>query len=292
MWEQHDEGRAVRLRPIDDVIKELVFLKDRYAIDGFHIVDDTFNVSKKRVIEFCDKLMDAKLDLIWGRQVRANLFDEELVRIAKRANCVQFEFGVESGSQRLLDKIKKRITVEQIKFAFSTCSKYGMRTFANILVNLPTETEQDVKETEQLMEEIRATVYGFGITVPYPGTALFNKYFATKILKENYPLFSDARVDRESFRMSQHKIDLEKVLDGWDRKFRYSVCNELFVSKEYRNRVLKSKRIGKYISTFVIKPFKSRINMRKMYKNYYGIYSVIARSGKFWRRPCRESCSS
>ena len=106
IWNQNT-GKCVRHRPIDNVIDEIEYLKNTYDIDAFYILDDTFTFQKERVHEFCAKLKSKELDLIWGAETRVNLIDEKMVRAMKDAGCIQLDFGVESGSQKMLDTVKK-----------------------------------------------------------------------------------------------------------------------------------------------------------------------------------------
>lgn len=148
----------MRYRPVDQVIDELELLRKDYEIDSFYVLDDCFMINKERTIEFCQKMMASNVNMIWGAETRANLVrkkDEDVLRLMKKAGLVQLDFGVESGSPAMLREIKKAITVSQTREAFGLCRNKGIRTYANIMYNLPHETEDDVKMTNQLIDEIR-----------------------------------------------------------------------------------------------------------------------------------------
>lgn len=175
-------GYKIRERNIDDIIKELRFLSKTYKIEGFCILDDTFTVRTERVIKFCSKLRESGLNLKWGCQARVNFFNEEQAVELKKSGCLQVDFGVESGSQKVLDYIKKGITVEQSKKAFEICKKYKLRSLATIMIGTPHETMEDIQKTKELLKEIKPDYTGFFFTTPYPGTELYKQTLENKWL--------------------------------------------------------------------------------------------------------------
>jgi len=106
-----------RLRTIDDIVKEITFLKDRYDIDGVHLVDELAVISKKRTLALSKALHS--LNLLWDCQGRVNTVDCETLHIMKKSGCVAIGYGIESGSQKILDNMNKKITVEQITNAMT-----------------------------------------------------------------------------------------------------------------------------------------------------------------------------
>jgi len=163
-----------RVRDIDDVISEIKFLKKTYNIEALWVLDDTFTLSESRVIEFCEKLKRENLGLKLDAQTRVNTFTEKMAIAMKDAGFVQVEFGVESGSQKVLDGYKKGTSVEQIKKAFEIAHKYGFTTFANFIVGAPNETLEDIEMTKHLIKEIKPTTVGVSFLTAYPGTELYD----------------------------------------------------------------------------------------------------------------------
>ncbi|MFH1423766.1 MAG: radical SAM protein [Candidatus Nealsonbacteria bacterium] len=175
-------GYKVRERNIDDVIEELKFLSEKYKIEGFDILDDTFTVKTERVVEFCGKLRESGLNLKWGCQARVNFFNETQAAALKKAGCLQVDFGVESGSPRVLNYLKKGITVEQSKKAFKICQKYKLRSLATFMIGTPHETMEDVQKTKELLKELKPDYIGIFFTTPYPGTELYKQTLENKWL--------------------------------------------------------------------------------------------------------------
>jgi hypothetical protein len=99
-------------------------------IGGFIIMDDLFAVDPSRVRKICSMIKESGLDIVWNCEIRADMITEELVRTMKGAGCCQVLMGIETGSQRLLDLVRKDITVEDIRRASSLIHEAGMEVYA------------------------------------------------------------------------------------------------------------------------------------------------------------------
>ncbi|MBL7085059.1 MAG: radical SAM protein [Candidatus Omnitrophica bacterium] len=171
----------------------------------------------------------------------------------KKSGCIQVDLGVESGSLEVLKRLKKGISVEEIKRVFSACRKVGMRTFANILINVPDETEDEINETLKLLDEIHPTVTSFNIFIPYVGTAIYNQYKLELEPKEyallNLPPRELARNPR--FRFAKHNIDFNKfyVLNHKKYNSPFTFLPDYF-SSYYLNQLIRSKKKKDYLSNF------------------------------------------
>jgi radical SAM superfamily enzyme YgiQ (UPF0313 family) len=207
-----NSNKKVNYRPIVNVIEEIKQLKDKYNIDSFYILDDTFLLKKSRVIEFVEGLRSRKIDLIWAMETRVNLIDEETAKLVRGAGCIQIDFGVESGSEDALIRMKKGITVEQIRRAFDICKKYNLRTLATFMFNTPGETAEDVEKTLEMMRMIKPTRLSICLTVPFPGTAIYNEYVNPPLTKEEYEIYNTPylylKVVDSRFYMARHQIDV------------------------------------------------------------------------------------
>lgn len=166
-------GRKLRFKPLKNIEREVECLKHDYGIEGIWIIDDTFTVNGQHVMDVCSILK--KYNLIWGCQTRVDTINEKLIKIMKDSGCVQIDFGVESGSQRILDEVVgKGTTVAQTVSAFNLAKKYKLRTFANFMVGLPTETYEELEKTKEVADLINADLYLFSIATPLPGTRLYD----------------------------------------------------------------------------------------------------------------------
>ena len=150
--------------------EEILSLKDKYKINAFYIIDDLFTLNKHKVREFCGFI--AKSGLVWCCNARVNTLDEETIKLMSESGCVQLDMGIERGSDEALKRLKKGITIAQVKETFRLCKKYKIRTFANFLVNIPEETSQDWYDIEKLIKEIKPTITCINVYQYYEGCAL------------------------------------------------------------------------------------------------------------------------
>ncbi len=130
-------GRKTRHREPKEVIEEILHLVKEYGIEAIWFTDDTPTVNKKWLGELCSLLIEDGTPIKWACQARANSIDENLLKKMKKAGCIQMEFGVESGSQKVLNALKKGVTVNQTIEAFKLCKKLKIRTMANIMIANP-----------------------------------------------------------------------------------------------------------------------------------------------------------
>lgn len=242
-------GRFLRFRSPKNVADEIEYLTKKYKIDGFYIIDDAFTLQPTHAIEFCDELISRKLNLIWACETRVNRVNTELLKKMRKAGCIQVDFGVESGSPECLKRVKKGITVDQIKDAFAACKKVGIRTFANILINLPGETEDELKQTFDLLEQIKPTVTSFNTFTPYVGTDIYDNW-QVKLSPKDYSILGEPPlqlVTNPQFRFADHQLDLEEFYRANHKKYN-SLKNSIGVlaSTGYIKCLLKSRKKAEY----------------------------------------------
>ncbi len=142
-------------------------------IGAFIFNDDLFSLDTKRVRRLCTLLKEKGIDILWNCEMRADTVEPELLREMKEAGCCQILVGLESGSQRMLDMVDKETSLDVLKRAYRTIHENGMEAYSMILIGLPRETEQDIRETEKLLNEVRSDFNEFCVYVPYPGTKLY-----------------------------------------------------------------------------------------------------------------------
>lgn len=257
-----------RLRSPEHLFNEVKHLRKKYKIDSFYFIDDLFTLNKDHVKKFCQLLSKSGLGLIWGCSSKVTTVNYETLKLMRDAGCVQIDFGVERGSNEALRKIKKGITVEIIKKVFFNCRKLGIRTFANMLVNLPGETEKDLEDILKLLDEIKPTIVSLNIFTPYPGTEIFETY-NVKIPKNEYSkLMKDAPVlikeDPENFKFYKHNVDLGEWTDKYNKKYNKILPTLFFYfSPRYLKNLAMSKmkinyleKMGELLKEFINQKFK------------------------------------
>ncbi len=166
-------GRKVRFRDVDDVVDELEFLYKKYGMIYFSIRDDNFTLKKERVQELSHKLIKKKLYMMWNCQARVDTVDQEMLVAMKKAGLEHIQYGVESGSEKVLALYDKKITIEKIIQAAMLTRKVGVYLSVYLMVGMHQETYKDIKKTKKL---ITMMLPGDCVVSPvalYPGTKLY-----------------------------------------------------------------------------------------------------------------------
>ena len=228
-------GRIVRMRSAASIIREIKFLKKRYDIRATGFSDDLFMVDRKRFLEFCKGMINEKLNLIWGCTGRVNLVDEEMLRLMKAAGCVRIGYGIESGSQKMLDSMKKKVTVEQARRAIELTRKVGIICDTSFIIGVPGETRETVRETIDFIKEMDITISGFFYATPYPGTELYRQAKQMGKIKneEEYVMSLGDATD--------FTINLTEFTDAELINLRGSVQEEMWMSY-FRRHIFKGAR--------------------------------------------------
>lgn len=156
------------------VIEQINYLQSEYGVSHVNFLEDNFTVNKKRLIEICDALIKERTDLEWECESRIGSLDRNLLQKMKRSGCIIIGFGVESGSPRILELLRKDITVAQTIQTFNLCKEVGIYTDAYIMCGLPTETIDDFYMTLKLLRKLTYHHCDMMVYRPYPGTELYN----------------------------------------------------------------------------------------------------------------------
>jgi anaerobic magnesium-protoporphyrin IX monomethyl ester cyclase len=168
----HQLNAGFRQRTTDNIIEEMLFYKNRYGINAIKFFDDNFTLRRKFVEEFCQKLIIRKIGMIWWCLSAAKNVDLKLLELMKKAGCAGISFGIESGTQKSLDLMGKRTTVEQNRQAIMSCRKAGIQSKAYIMVGFPWETKEDILKTGQFLKETTPDLAQILIVTPMPNTQL------------------------------------------------------------------------------------------------------------------------
>ena len=163
-------GTTARCHSPEYVLGMIDVLRHRYGVRDFAIYDDTFLTYPERVHKICDAMIASKLDLTWSAYSRVDTIYPDLVQKMKAAGCWLINFGVESGSQRILDMIRKEVTLEQIQRALQTTQAAGIRCRGFFMVGHPGETEETMKETVRFLNRLPLDDFHVTFFTPLPGS--------------------------------------------------------------------------------------------------------------------------
>ena len=165
-------GHKIRIRSPKNVVGELEECVKKYGIRDFFFRADTFTWNRSWVIELCQEIIDRNLGIKWVCNSRVDTIDAERLAIMKRAGCHGVAFGVESGSQDMLNKMKKGTTLEKAREAVKLSKAGGMKTLLYFVMGLPWETESEVRKSIDFALELGGDFVEFHLAIPFPGTEL------------------------------------------------------------------------------------------------------------------------
>ena len=163
-------GGRVRRRSVDHVLEELATLTELGPVTSLDFVDGTFTFGRRWLLEFCRRWREEGLTLPWRCTARYDNMDAEVLTAMKGAGCVGLYFGLESGSQGVLDAAGKRTTVEGILATARLVRESGIPSITSILLGLPEETAEDMEQTLAFMGKVETDVFDINCYVPLPGT--------------------------------------------------------------------------------------------------------------------------
>ena len=168
------DGMKVRFQTADYVIKEIQYFL-RHGFKEVYLRDDTFFVHRKRDAQICQEIIRRKFDVTWLANARISLINKETMALAKEAGCHTIKFGIESGVQEILDRMKKGHTLAQARQVFRWAREVGINTHGHVMLGNPGDTPETVQQTIDFVIELDPTTATFGICTPYPGTPLFDE---------------------------------------------------------------------------------------------------------------------
>jgi anaerobic magnesium-protoporphyrin IX monomethyl ester cyclase len=177
-------GRKLRARTAKNVVDELEYNLDRHNIREFYFKDSTFTVNYKWTYALIDEMKKRKLKVIWHCNTRVDRVNKDMLKAMKDVGLRGVYYGVESGNQAILDSIRKKITIEQVKKAFRETDDLGLQANAYFMVGNPGETRETAEDSLKLALEIPATLVGVSPTIAYPGTESYEVGLKEGLIKD------------------------------------------------------------------------------------------------------------
>ena len=173
-------GTKVRTRSPENIVAELKECVEKYNIKNFLFWSDIFNFNREWTLELCQKIIESGLKITWSSNTRADTMDDEMAKMMYKSGCRLVSIGVESGSQKMLDNIGKKITLDDIRNTVKILKKNKIKIYNYFVIGLPWETEETVEETIKFAIELDSNFISFYTATPLPGT----KYFAYAMLNK------------------------------------------------------------------------------------------------------------
>ena len=177
-------GYKLRQKSPGRVVDEMEYLL-KLGFNEIHIIDDVFTADMKRAYDICEEILRRGLRFPWYPRggIRVDRVNKELLAIMKRAGCYRIPFGIESGSQRVIDVVKKRITLEQAENAVRFAKEAGLEVECYFMIALPTETKEDILKSINFAKKLDPDYVKFAITLPFPGTEMFDEMMKSNRIK-------------------------------------------------------------------------------------------------------------
>jgi len=229
--------RKWRARSPDNVLGEIEWLYHNQGVRNLTFFDDNFTVNKERAIAICRGIINRSLNINYAASSHVTHIDKELLGWMKNSGCFRIDFGIESGSPKVLRNIEKRQTVGQIEETFRLVHDVGIKPRAYLLVGNPGETVETIEETVSLMKKIRAYDSRTAtITMVFPNTKLFELAKANGLLSDDFWLQSDetplytcehtlgelkALRDRLMKGLAENEGTFKATMEYWVRKVYY-----------------------------------------------------------------------
>jgi len=171
-------GTTYRTRNPIDVVDEVEHLVKEQGFKSIFFDDDTFNVRKGYVLCICQELKRRNLNIPFAIMARADCMDREMLIALKGAGLRALKYGVESGSQEILDRCGKQLNLEKVKKIVPLTMNMGIKVHLTFMFGLPGETQETVQQTIDLMLELKPDTLQIGVACPWPGTIFYNELIA------------------------------------------------------------------------------------------------------------------
>ncbi len=166
-------GSVCRAHSAEYVLELIAYLRERFGIRYLRFLDDNFLLWPTRLRRICEGLIDRGEGVTWSCFGRVDTVNPELLRLMKEAGCREISYGIESGSQRILDVIRKGITLDQVREAVAATHRAGIETIGFFMIGHPTETRETIEETIRFACELPLDYFKALYTTPFPGSELY-----------------------------------------------------------------------------------------------------------------------
>ena len=205
---------AYRIRPFDDLLDEMEYLKDRYNLDGFYIVDDLLMLSTNKIIDFCEGILERGIKIRYNCTGRVNTVTPKIIRLLKESGCVSIYYGLESGNQQILQTMSKKTTLEQIYKAVKLTRDAGIYTAYGLMFGQPGENRQTLQDSVDLIKNISYGEYRtnkiFGC-VPFPGSGLYDWCKDKGLIKDDQDFYD--RYINQHWSLDQLPVNMTDLSD-------------------------------------------------------------------------------
>ncbi len=188
-------GLSYRRRSPKLVVEELAWMQQNYQVDGFWFVDDVFTISHKWLAGFAEELMLKGIEIRYECITRADRMNEEVVALLEQTGCFRVWIGAESGSQRVIDLMDRRVQVTQVRDMIHLSQAHGIEAGTFIMLGYPGETEQDIEDTVQHLISSDPDIFTITVAYPIKGTPMYEEVESQMLEKLDWETSTDRDLD-------------------------------------------------------------------------------------------------
>lgn len=179
-------GAAVRAYSAQRVFEIMQHLQQNYGIRHIMFVDDLFTASRKRTTELCELIIDSGMQMTWSCASRVDVVKPDLLSLMKRAGCWEISFGLESGSNELLQKMDKSADLARSREALEWTHRAGIRSKGLFMLGYPGENAETIAATKAFVREVPLTIMNLTKFTPYPGSPIYRDLYGTRIREDHW----------------------------------------------------------------------------------------------------------
>ena len=252
-------GNSYRVRSVKNVVDEMEYLVNELGFKSVYFDDDTWNVGRVRMLDFCRELKDRQLQIPWAIMARAELMDEELLEVMRDAGLFAVKYGIESSSQKIVDGIGKGLDLKKAEEIVKYTKYLGIRTHLTFTFGLPGETRETIDKTIDYALFLNPTSVQFSLATPFPGTKFYEQmdkkgYILTKDT-EKFDGNHSSVIRTEHLTAKQLQNAKKSAYERWQRHYQLKRKKLAFEQKPLKAK-LKSSLAEKGVFKTSLKVFR------------------------------------
>lgn len=212
-------GSKFRAQSPERTVDEIEYLNKKFGIKEIIFYDDSFTLDKNRIMQLTEDIKNRGLEIAWTCETRVNLVNEELLKNMKNAGCYLIAYGIESGSQMILNELRKGIALDQVTDAINITHKAGIQTVGYFMMGSPEETPETIRQTIDFAKKQQLDFAQFSVTIPFPGTDLYKLYLKEGSTSQiNWDDFIYANLESSSAPVFETDLLSREELIRWNAK--------------------------------------------------------------------------
>jgi len=207
-------GQSYRRRPAKLVVEEMTMLKETYNPDTLWFVDDVFTVSHKWMRSFHEEVLKQNTVIPFECITRAERLNDEILQLLKESGCYRIWIGAESGSQKIIDAMDRRVEVETVQKAINDANDIGIETGTFIMLGYPGEDQKDIAQTIDHLKKSNPTHFTITIAYPIKGTSLYTEIEKDITAKPDWETSTDRDIDfKRTYSRKYYDYAVRKVVN-------------------------------------------------------------------------------